>query len=284
MTPPVATTKGHFDGASSARIAWQLWAPAVAPRAVVVIAHGAGEHIGRYGYLIEALLMAGHAVAGLDHQGHGGSTGPRGLVRDLDTAVADLERLIAHVRQQLPGPPLLLLGHSMGGAIATGYAVSHPDVEGLILSAPALSLDTTSIVLRGLVRLLARVAPRLPVFAINADTISSDPAEIRAYRDDPQMLGAPLPAATVAMIDHACRTLPPQMARLTMPVLILQGDADRLVSVAAGPLALRHTGAPDKTLVQLADGRHELFNEAPGLRAEALRVVCDWIDSRWPAP
>ncbi|ULQ45600.1 lysophospholipase [Flagellatimonas centrodinii] len=284
MTPPTTTIDGHFEGVGGSRIVWQGWAPVATPRTVIVLVHGAGEHVGRYGYLIAHLLAAGHAVVALDHPGHGRSGGPRGLVPDLHAAAANLKPLIEHARRRWPQVPLLMLGHSMGGAIATGYAISHEMLDGLILSAPALSLDGTPTVLRWLARAVAAVAPRLPVFAIDADTISSDPAEVQAYRDDPQMLGRPLPAGTVAMIDFAARTLPGQMEKLRLPLLILQGDADRLVPVAAGPLALRCAGSTDKTLMQIPGGRHELFNEAPALRAEALRALCGWIDQRWPAP
>ena len=64
MTPPTTTIDGHFEGVGGSRIVWQGWAPVATPRTVIVLVHGAGEHVGRYGYLIAHLLAAGHAVVG----------------------------------------------------------------------------------------------------------------------------------------------------------------------------------------------------------------------------
>ncbi len=54
------------------------------PRRVVVIAHGYGEHIGRYEHVAEALREHGAAVFGLDHHGHGSSEGEPALVEDFE--------------------------------------------------------------------------------------------------------------------------------------------------------------------------------------------------------
>src|SRR3954468_18207250 len=50
------------------------------PTHVVVIAHGYGEHIGRYDHVAEALGEGGASVYGLDHAGHGRSDGERVLI------------------------------------------------------------------------------------------------------------------------------------------------------------------------------------------------------------
>ena len=85
------------------------------------------------------LAADGLAVHALDLRGHGRSAGERAFAADLGEYVADLAIYVERVRASNPGAPLLLFGHSMGGAIATTYTLEHP-VDGLILSAAALQL------------------------------------------------------------------------------------------------------------------------------------------------
>src|ERR1700735_4024101 len=93
-----ATDEGSFRGTRARRSAWRGWSPADDQelQGVVTIAHGYGEHIGRYEHVAERLNEAGFAVYGLDHHGHGRSAGKRGRVA-LAAAVADLNQLIVTV-------------------------------------------------------------------------------------------------------------------------------------------------------------------------------------------
>ena len=59
-----------FTDAHGIRIHYQSWRVPDAT-AVVQLAHGIGEHMGRYGELIEALNAAGYSVWADDHRGHG---------------------------------------------------------------------------------------------------------------------------------------------------------------------------------------------------------------------
>ncbi|MDN5939546.1 MAG: alpha/beta hydrolase, partial [Salinisphaera sp.] len=56
-----------FTGQNGLRIYWQAWLPATAPRAAVVIAHGLGEHGGRYARVAQTLVERGLAVYAIDH-------------------------------------------------------------------------------------------------------------------------------------------------------------------------------------------------------------------------
>ena len=108
------------------------------PSRLVVIAHGYGEHIGRYDHVAAAFTSRGATVYGLDHVGHGRSDGERALIVDFDLVVDDLDLLVQRARDEHPGRPLFLVGHSMGGLIATRYAQRHGDaIAGLVLSRAA---------------------------------------------------------------------------------------------------------------------------------------------------
>ena len=68
--------------------------PVANPIAVIALAHGQGEHIGRYQHVAEWYNAHGVAVVGFDHQGYGRSGGPRGHVKDLDAFLDDIGLLL----------------------------------------------------------------------------------------------------------------------------------------------------------------------------------------------
>src|SRR5580692_12795491 len=106
-----------YPAAGGTQITAYRWDPAGAPRAVVQITHGMGEHARRYEYVAQALNDAGFAVYAQDHRGHGASADPEALgdmgPGSWPALVDDIGLLSAHIRAEHPGLPLILLGHSM---------------------------------------------------------------------------------------------------------------------------------------------------------------------------
>jgi len=145
------------------------------PARVVVIVHGYGEHIGRYEHVAEALVAGGSTVVGPDHVGHGRSGGERALIENFEPIVDDLRTVVRDTRGELP---VVMIGHSMGGLIATCYAQRHrEDLAGLVLTAPAVGLGP---VIAGWL-----TAPDLPSDPIDVATLSRDAAVGKAYSADP---------------------------------------------------------------------------------------------------
>src|SRR5919201_295897 len=135
--------EGTFPGRGGLEIQWQAWRAATPIRATVVISHGAAEHGGRYRHVVDRLVPLGYAVSALDHRGHGRSQGRRAVIDRWANAVADLDTFVDGVRDEQPGVPLFLVGHSLGGAIALSYALEHQDkLFGRILSAPAAAPES----------------------------------------------------------------------------------------------------------------------------------------------
>src|SRR5205814_925884 len=110
----------EFDG-SEGSVSVRVWEHPGARR-LVVIAHGYGEHIERYDHVARALRARGAAVYGPDHLGHGRSAGERVVIADVEHVVDDVVRVVERAQAACPGLPVVLLGHSMGGLIATRLA------------------------------------------------------------------------------------------------------------------------------------------------------------------
>jgi acylglycerol lipase len=269
----------HFTGAGGLRIFWQSWLPETQARAVVVISHGASEHSDRYRHVARRLLADGYAVYAIEHRGHGRSEGPRALIDRRDRAVADLDTLIVMAGGQHPGAEVFLIGHSMGAALALSYAIAHQErLTGLILSGSLAALEAAPAPMRAAARVLSAVAPRLPMFAIDATLVSRDPEVVRAYVEDPMVYHGKLPVRTVAELASAIESFPERVPAITIPTLIMYGTADRLCPIEGSVMLGERVGADDKT-VKAYDGLyHEIFNEPE--QAQVLDDMCGWLSAR----
>ncbi len=271
--------EAQLAGVDGVSIFWQTWRPESPPRAVLVIAHGAGEHSGRYAHVAERLVSEGYAVYALDHQGHGRSEGTRALLRRMSSAVADLDSLVSQAARTDPGSDIFLLGHSMGGTVAIRYAIEHQDrLRGLILSGPLAALEAAPRPLRLLVKVLSVITPAAPVLAVDATQVSRDPAVVSAYMADPLVHHGKLPARTIAEIAAAVESFPSEVESITIPTLIAYGTADGLCPPGGSRMLHHRIGAQDKTLKAYEGLYHEILNEPE--QSTVLHDLRGWLAAR----
>jgi acylglycerol lipase len=273
--------EGRFKGEGGLEIYWQAWLPEDDPRAVVVLAHGASEHSGRYAWTGEQLSARGYAVYAIDHRGHGKSAGGRAVIDRMDNAVEDLHTLVERARGAHPGRPLVLLGHSMGGCVALAYTEVHEDaLDALVLSGPLAVLEAASPAQRIVGRVLSAVAPSLGVVAIDSTAVSRDPQVVADYDEDPLNYHGKLPARTVTELAKAIEGFPEAVTRFRLPLLVMHGTADRLVPIAGGEMVAERAGSEDKTFKRYDGLFHEILNEPE--RQQVVNDMADWLDARFP--
>lgn len=113
-------------------------------KGVVQISHGMMDYIGRYQGMADALCKAGFAIAGNDHLGHGDSVatpddyGFFASKGGYKYVIDDVKKMNDLIREEIPGVPVVLLGHSMGSFIARLYALDYRDsIDGLIIHGTA---------------------------------------------------------------------------------------------------------------------------------------------------
>lgn len=270
----------HESGTLESGLHWQAWHPEGAARAIVLIAHGLAEHGGRYDHVAEVLTAAGFAVYVVDHEGHGRSPGRRCAVNDFGRFIAGILELDRHARAALPGLPVTLLGHSMGGLIAALTAIAEPGrFRALVMSGPAvIAPDPPPAWQEFVVRLLARIAPGVGAIALDASEMSRDPAVVEAYLADPLVFNGKIPAGLVVAIFDAMADLRERAGALTLPLLAMHGSEDRLTAPEGSELVVAKAASEDKTLRVWPGLRHEIFNEPE--QAEVLGVLTSWLDAR----
>ncbi len=263
----------QFPGCQDAALHGQAWLPESAPGAVIVVSHGLAEHGGRYEALGSRLVEQGYAVYAIDHRGHGRSSGRRANIDRFDYLVSDLGTFVGRAQREHPDTPVILLGHSMGGAIALACALKHHRVlRGLVLSAPALSAgESVSALKLWIVKLLSAVSPNTGALKLPAAAVSRNPAVVSAYESDPLVHHGAIPARTLAELLAAMRSLQQNAHELRIPVLIQHGTADSLVPLAATHPIYQHLGvAKSRTLLIYEGLFHEVYNEP-----ERDRVIGD---------
>jgi alpha-beta hydrolase superfamily lysophospholipase len=300
-----------LDGAGGQRLHVYRWLPTGPTRAVVQIAHGAAEHAARYRRVAADLTAAGYAVYANDHRGHGRTAAEFGRYGvggpdAWDAMVEDAHRLTEHIRAQHPGLPVVLFGHSMGAMIAQRYLQLHgAELAGAVISgAPGRELpDLDDILVRLEAELAAagRDAPSETFGSIFAtfnepfagpdatglEWLSRDPAEVRAYVDDP-WCGELLSNGFVQdMLLGSRRMWSPEEERRVpagVPVLVFSGDRDPVGEDGDGvrDLVARYErlGVGPITLRLYPEGRHEMLNETN--REEVHADLLAWLDAILP--
>lgn len=260
-----------------------------APRAVVQLLHGVGEHAGRYGALVEALTADGYAVYADDHRGHGrtgmrqhggdttllGRLGPGGH----PAAVAACWQFTELVRTENPGLPLVMLGHSWGSFLAQMLLNRHPEAyDGVVLSGSALRMP-------GSLNAGDLNARWKGPAADGLEWLSNDPKVWREFHDDPLTVETPL--VKLFGVAGAARLFgrPRRLLGHDVPLLLIVGRDDSV----GGPRSVhrladayrRRSGLTDVTTLVYPDARHEVFNDIS--QDEARADVLAWLDARFPA-
>lgn len=277
-------TEGHFAGARDTAIYHQYWQPDGAARGLLLVAHGAGEHGARYADFARLCIARGYIVAALDHAGHGRSGGTPGDLAAFDDYLLDINQWRELLAARFPGLPGFLVGHSMGGLVVGSYLLDHQaGFVGAVLCASLLVTDDApGPFLRGVLNLVARIAPRLGVHTVDPAGVSRDPEVVRRYSADPLNHHGAMGARMLCELFDAMDTLKARAGEITLPLLVLHGAQDRLTSPEGSRLLAERAGSADKQLTVYPGLYHELFNEPE--REAVIGDVLNWCDARLPAP
>jgi len=259
----------------------QLWEPeeaptTEAPKAVVCLVHGYGEHSGRYEHVGAALTAAGYALMAADLRGHGRSAGQRGYTPGYNDILHDTRQLLSQAAERFPNYPLFLYGHSMGGNIALNYALRYrPLLAGVVATSPWLRLTTPpNPALFGLMQVMNRLWPKFtPKLPELAEGLSRDKLIAQTYLDDP-LVHNKMSARLAICIHDAGEWALAHAAEFSLPLLIMHGEADPVTS----PLASRSFAnmAPNCTCKLWPEMLHETHNELG--QAAVLAALTGWLD------
>jgi alpha-beta hydrolase superfamily lysophospholipase len=290
--PQLEPERFPFTSADGLSIACMKWSGHQNIRGVVQIAHGLGEHMGRYAELAQTLVHREFVVYGNDHRGHGltardsgsfGDFGPAGF----DQLVGDMLCLQVIAKKEHPDKPYILLGHSMGSFAAQQFILDHShSIDGLALSGSG-TLD-------GLVRVAQSIsAGEDPMKLMNApfepartplDWLSRHNAEVDAFIADPLCFPSLKPRSMESFLKAFPRLADPREIREVredLPIYIFSGSDDPVGQRLEGVRALidRYRGAGIAPIAHdfYLGGRHEMLHELN--RCDVFTNLLVWISS-----
>lgn len=281
-------------------------------RAVLQITHGMQEFIDRYDEFAEFLNSNNIAVYGMDLLGHGGSVKSKsywGFMAEphpSDTIISDMYTLHGIIKEDLPGVPRFMLGHSMGSFLLRKYLMKYgKEVSGAIIMGTGFVPKRTSNMGLRIVKLLARFkgwkspSPLVdkmmfsgPYKKFNMDGsrpedswLTKDIEIVKNYYSDPRCTFKFTLNAYKGLIETVLKTCSQENINKThshLPILIVSGEEDPVGNFGQGVKKVynmyKDAGIEDLSCVLYKNDRHEILNELD--RSQIYRDLLKWIINR----
>ncbi len=232
------------------------------PLGRVLLIHGLSEHSARHLNTVNALTKMGYEVVRFDLRGAGLSGGARQHIEKFDDYVQDTTQVYTWICREKSPLPFFVLGHSLGGLIAIHFAANYNKaLTGLILSAPAYKVGEGISPLKiAMGKFASRFLPKLKMPKSIGEPVSRDPLVVEAYDKDPlncQFNTVNQGVEILNAMDHLLLTA----KKITCPVLIIHGTADRIILPEGSFELIRTFSSKDKVLQFLPSGYHEPHND-----------------------
>ena len=258
----------------------QKWWPKDYPRAVVIFVHSWAEHSGRYADVSGHLTKQGYAAYSFDFEGHGQSEGFRGAIFNFQQWVTDVNAFVASVQSELRSVPIFLCGFGMGGcAVAYAITAEHHEIEGVIFAASGLVVSKKLSKFKILMSwLLGGLLPKWPISLLPPNQMSSVVAEQQHYDEDPLVYHSYMNAGTAKELLLANLHIGQRLTSIDVPMLVLHGAEDGLVSPEGATAVYTQAASLDKTLHLYPNILHDVFHE--NNRLEVFERVRTWLDAR----
>lgn len=270
-----------LEGKGGVRIFARHWRPETPPKAAITICHGVNSHGGQYFGAAETFVAKGFAVTALDLRGRGKSEGERFYTENVEDYVSDLSQAIELARSKDPAVKLFLLGHSAGGVTSVYYALDYQDrIDGLICESFAFRVYAPNFAL-ALLKGASHVAPHLHVLKLKMEDFSRDPEWVAQLLADPLTKDEVQPVQTVAALSRAGDRFEREFSRITLPLLIMHGTADKATRPDGSQQFYDEAGSADKQLILYDDYYHDLLNDLG--RERVFADIVAWIDARVPS-
>jgi alpha-beta hydrolase superfamily lysophospholipase len=272
--------EGTFEGVGGLKIATRTWRPDSAVRGIMVLVHGFNSHSGYFAWAAERLAGDGFAVYALDHRGRGKSEGERFYVDKFSDWLADVDKLVGIARTENPGVPVYMLGHSVGGVIASSYVFEHqPEIAGLICESFAFDVGLPHLVQLALEG-ASHLVPHLPLYSLKNEIFSRDPEVVAEMNNDPLIKDEKQPAETASEVLKAAARLKENMPNFRVPVFIIHGTDDKATRPEGSQYFYDNVGSEDKTLKLYEGGYHDLLNDID--KKIVMADILAWVNQRVP--
>jgi alpha-beta hydrolase superfamily lysophospholipase len=270
------TNSSTFTATDEYRIAYRYWPVDNNLKGIVVIIHGFNSHSGYYQWVAEQLNANGFGVYAIDVRGRGNSDGERYYIADYTQVVKDIDMLVDIAKQNHPGSPTFLLGHSAGGVFSAVYTLQHADkLGGFICESFAFQLPAPSFAL-AVLNGISHLAPHAHVVKLKNEDFSRDATVVETMNSDPLIAHEVQPSRTIQQLSLADEEIKNGFSTIHLPLLILHGTGDKATKFSGSQYFYDHAGSKDKT-IKLYDGYyHDLLNDSG--KEQVMKDIVEWLE------
>ena len=293
-----------FEGSGGTVLPAVIWRPANV-RAVLQVAHGTTEHMGRYEAFAAAMAAHGIAVAGFDLRGHGRNPGDPAVAEfhpgDWQASVQDVQLFREHLGREFPEVPLFLMGFSLGSFLVRDVLNAYPTdtLSGVILMGtghqPGWLLSVMQWIVAGQIRKVGFDKPSALVRKLSfgvyndkfkpnrteVDWLSADEGAVDAYLADPLVRRATCSGMFWELLGSMKRHSDSREYDLwdkDLPVLLISGGEDPVGGAGKGVATIcrqmTQAGMKHVTMKLIPGARHAILMNSAG---EAEKIIGDWV-------
>jgi len=258
--------------------------PLLPQKAVIYCIHGLGLHGSNFSHFGQLMTDYGYTLITPDQRGFGANANRRGQdVLDPSNSIADIQRNLVSMSLCTPDIPLILLGESMGGALALQSAARQSDLlSGLICSVPSGSrfgaLSDGLRVARGLLE----GQKEIDVGKMIVHKAVSDQDSRERWQADPDARLTLSPKELVKFQEFMNQNVKAAKAISNLPVLFLQGAQDSLVKPMGTAELFSAVQSKDKDLWVVGRSEHLIFEE-DNVVPWIVPALATWLDSKLAA-
>lgn len=255
----------------------QLWEPERNMRGVINLIHSLGEHSGRYAKWAARLADEGFVVRAFDLRGHGRSSGKRGHASNYNKLIRDVGQFVDQAREEYPGLPVFLYGHSFGANLILNYMIRHVNnLDGIIITSPWFeSIRTFSKLMISLYTYLSILVPGILLHnRIKLEDLSRDLRVVHSYRTDPLIHDR---ISLRLLIDNyqAGKQASTSIYKINSPMLVMHGTEDHVTSCKASRKFVQNAGNKTR-FIEWPGCYHELHNDMD--KDEVFKSILQWLD------
>ena len=267
--------EGMFLGSKDTKIFYSV-DKVESPKAAVVFVHGICEHLGRYEYIKDKLIVNGYNVYRYDARGHGKSEGKKGYLENFCDYLDDLDILVEMIKTENKGLKLILVGHSMGGLVATAYTSKYPNkVDLLVISGGANRCPKSANALKFLP---FNLIGKLQYVNKLGNTVCSVKEVGEEYNKDPLVLKKISYRLLGNAFIKGTKFVKNNISNIQCPVFVMHGEKDGIVGKEIGEWTFANLKCKDKTLKIYPEIYHEIFNEVN--KDEVIKDLINWCNER----
>ncbi|WP_026564784.1 alpha/beta hydrolase [Bacillus sp. UNC41MFS5] len=271
-------TEGTFNGVDGTDLFFQVIKPSTAPKAVVMLVHGHGDHSGGLQNLSTSLVNNNYMVYALDLRGHGRSDGKRGFIRSWGDFRGDLNEFRKLVSLDQPDRPLYIVGHSIGGLITLDYALDYSDgISGIIAISPAISYEVKPLEQLG-ITIMGKVKPDYSINKSRRIFFMKKNTAMRAkYYSDRLRHNIVTPGLGSGLVQAISR-LENQARSIKLPILLQYGLEDKITPPTKLNQFFHLVSSKDKQLYEYPMAKHRPFDEEG--KEKFLGELVGWLDQQ----